>query len=386
MHFHREFFEGRPTKTPERFLKIRNYIIQAWQENRPVYVSKTMVRQGLRHCGDVNCISRIHSLLEQIGAINFACEQLQYVRPLRELSDMFAAPPARSKQLQLQLQTDAQSGDVQYLPERRQRNVKPMSMSAMAIADNNGAPDVDANYTVSHEDGRILLPSGNNNHHHNNNHNLHQQHRSLTDSSSDEEVSGGGGGGGGAGLQSAAVSHLQQPLNKRPTRHKKTVAVRPEFQLIECMRFNRRDRPAPFRVSITMSTLMCLQLHSLSARHEVMGFLGGHRDEQQRRNNNGSDGGEGLVTLRLNRYKPCATSAQSGTMCEMCPVSQVQQSANLIADGYDILGWFHSHPAFPPNPSRTDVATQANMQLQFSFDQNRPFIGFILGCVDMKFK
>lgn len=67
-------------------------------------------------------------------------------------------------------------------------------------------------------------------------------------------------------------------------------------------------------------------------------------------------------------------------------VSQVEQSANLIADGYDILGWFHSHPAFPPNPSRTDVATQANMQLQFSFDQNRPFIGFILGCLDMKFK
>lgn len=92
-------------------------------------------------------------------------------------------------------------------------------------------------------------------------------------------------------------------------RHKKMVGVRPEFQLIECMRFNLHDRPTPFRMSITMSTLMCLQLHSLSACHEVMCFLGGHRER----------GSDGLVTLRLNPYKPCQTSAQSSTMCEMCP-------------------------------------------------------------------
>ena len=27
---HSEFFEGRSTKTPERYLKIRNYIIDSW--------------------------------------------------------------------------------------------------------------------------------------------------------------------------------------------------------------------------------------------------------------------------------------------------------------------------------------------------------------------
>lgn len=65
-------------------------------------------------------------------------------------------------------------------------------------------------------------------------------------------------------------------------------------------------------------------------------------------------------------------------------VSQVQQSDSLITEGYDLLGWFHSHPTFPPNPSRTDVATQADMQLQFSIE--RPFIGFIMSCIDTNYK
>lgn len=67
-------------------------------------------------------------------------------------------------------------------------------------------------------------------------------------------------------------------------------------------------------------------------------------------------------------------------------MSQVNQSDSLIKEGYELLGWFHSHPTFPPNPSRTDVATQADMQLQFSIENDRPFIGFILGCINMDFK
>lgn len=67
-------------------------------------------------------------------------------------------------------------------------------------------------------------------------------------------------------------------------------------------------------------------------------------------------------------------------------MSQVEQSSNLKNEGYDLLGWFHSHPTFEPNPSRTDVNTQADMQQQFSMEEHRPFIGFILGCIDMSYK
>lgn len=67
-------------------------------------------------------------------------------------------------------------------------------------------------------------------------------------------------------------------------------------------------------------------------------------------------------------------------------VSQVEQAANLTSEGYELVGWFHSHPTFEANPSRTDVATQADMQLQFSMESDRPFIGFILNCQDMHYK
>lgn len=249
-YFHAEFFEGRATKTPERYVKIRNFIVQSWQESRPNYVSKTAVRTGLKHCGDVNCISRIHNLLEQIGAINFGCDQVTYIRPMRELVEGWFSTPTRNKQM----------------PGSRGLIVLETRPRTKSSASSGGEPPaVDANYTVSHEDGTIVLP------------NVKQQ--TLEDDSSDDE--------------------------------KMFNSVKPELQLIKCLRFSVRETPAPFQVSITLSTLMCLQLHSLSARHEVMGFLGGHRTRIS-----------GKSKFSLTRYKPCQTSAQSGTMCEMCPGKQ----------------------------------------------------------------
>ncbi|KAK6171857.1 hypothetical protein SNE40_018281 [Patella caerulea] len=70
---HSEFFDGRQSKTPDRYLKIRNHIIESWLKCKPVYLNKTSVRKGLKNCGDVNCIGRIHSYLECIGVINFGC-------------------------------------------------------------------------------------------------------------------------------------------------------------------------------------------------------------------------------------------------------------------------------------------------------------------------
>ncbi|RHZ86196.1 hypothetical protein Glove_53g26 [Diversispora epigaea] len=65
-----EFFCGRGSKTPDRYMKIRNFILNAWIANQPKYLSKTSVRSGLKDCGDVNAIGRVHAYLESIGAIN----------------------------------------------------------------------------------------------------------------------------------------------------------------------------------------------------------------------------------------------------------------------------------------------------------------------------
>lgn len=307
MFIHSEFFEGRLTKTPDRYVKIRNHILSSWDISKPAYISKTAIRNGLKNCGDVNCISRIHCLLEQIGAINFGCqgEYFNYIRPLSRLMDSFVQQPRNNRM------PPGTSSSLVINMKRRQR-IKSHNYSNMSL-------DSDGNCTIPHQDR----------------------------------------------------------LKKSPTvadKSKNLTNWRHEFELVKCKRFSK-ENIAPFKVSITLSTLLCLQLHSLSSNYEVMGFLGGYRSKTI-----------GRTKICLARYKPCKTAKQSGTMCEMCPVSQVEQSLGLLNEGYDLLGWFHSHPLFPPNPSRTDVNTQAEMQMQFCTDREKPFIGFILGCVDMQYK
>ncbi|KAJ2646871.1 hypothetical protein GGH99_008021, partial [Coemansia sp. RSA 1285] len=65
-----EFFVGRANKTPERYLRIRNHMVQQWRAARPQYLTKIAARAGLRNCGDVNAIGRVHSYLEAAGVIN----------------------------------------------------------------------------------------------------------------------------------------------------------------------------------------------------------------------------------------------------------------------------------------------------------------------------
>ena len=84
-----EFFMGRTLKTPERYMKIRNYILEMWEKNKPSYLFKTAVRGGLRNCGDVNSIGRVHAFLEDIGAINKGCldRPVPRVRQQGEVTD-----------------------------------------------------------------------------------------------------------------------------------------------------------------------------------------------------------------------------------------------------------------------------------------------------------
>ncbi|KAJ1677131.1 hypothetical protein EV182_006810, partial [Spiromyces aspiralis] len=63
-------------KTPERYIKIRNHIINEWNRIKPKYLTKIAIRPGLKDCGDVNAIGRVHSFLEQLGVINVGTGKL----------------------------------------------------------------------------------------------------------------------------------------------------------------------------------------------------------------------------------------------------------------------------------------------------------------------
>ena len=44
-------------------------------------------------------------------------------------------------------------------------------------------------------------------------------------------------------------------------------------------------------------------------------------------------------------------------------VSQTQGSESILAQGQSVVGWYHSHPTFAPNPSIRDMETQEKFQV-----------------------
>ncbi|KAK2883590.1 hypothetical protein Q8A67_017227 [Cirrhinus molitorella] len=296
-----EFFEGRPSKTPERYLKIRNYILDQWARSKPKYLNKTSVRPGLKNCGDVNCIGRIHTYLELIGAINFNCDQAIYNRP--RLVD-------RSR-----LKENKDSLEAYHLAQRLQS----MRTRKRRIRDVWGnwcdAKDLEGQ-TYEH-------------------------------------------------LSAEELAIRREEMKKKGPKPSKLLKQRGSFdpfQLIPCKAFGE-ETEEPYRVIVCAEALVAMDIHAHVSMGEVIGLLGGTYEEEEK-------------VLKICAAEPC-NSLSTGLQCEMDPVSQTQASEVLGVKGHSVVGWYHSHPAFDPNPSLRDIDTQAKYQSYFSRG-GAPFIGMIV--------
>ncbi|XP_045147739.1 deubiquitinase MYSM1 isoform X1 [Echinops telfairi] len=297
-----EFFEGRQAKTPERYLKIRNYILDQWEICKPKYLNKTSVRPGLKNCGDVNCIGRIHTYLELIGAINFGCEQAVYNKPqpvdkvrIRDRKDT-----AEAYQLAQRLQS---------MRTRRRRVRDPWGNWC-------DAKDLE---------GQTF------------------EHLSAEELARRREEG-----------KCKPGKSLKGP---RPTK-----SSFDPFQLIPCNFFSE-EKQEPFQVKVASEALLIMDLHAHASMAEVIGLLGGRYSEVDK-------------IVEVCAAEPC-NSLSTGLQCEMDPVSQTQASETLALRGYRVIGWYHSHPAFDPNPSLRDIDTQAKYQSYFSRGGAK-FIGMIV--------
>lgn len=106
-----------------------------------------------------------------------------------------------------------------------------------------------------------------------------------------------------------------------------------------------------------------MDLHAHMSLTEVMGLVGGIWNPQKK-------------TLIILHYEPCRNIASSSTHCDMCPISQARAADIIHNKGLSILGWFHSHPTFAPEPSQQDLDTQLSVQQWIGND--KPCIGIIL--------
>ncbi|NWH78030.1 MYSM1 deubiquitinase, partial [Piaya cayana] len=297
-----EFFEGRQAKTPERYLKIRNYILDQWERCKPKYLNKTSVRPGLKNCGDVNCIGRIHTYLELVGAINFGCEQAVYNRPQ-------PADKSRSKEGKDTVEAYQLAQRLQSMRTRRRRVRDPWGNWC-------DAKDLEGQ-TFEHLSAEELA-------------------------------------------RRREEEKLKPAKSSKGSRQIKS-SFDP-FQLIPCCLFTE-EKQEPFQVKVSSEALLIMDLHSHVSMAEVIGLLGGRYSEADR-------------IVEVCAAEPC-NSLSTGLQCEMDPVSQTQASETLAARGYSIVGWYHSHPAFDPNPSIRDIDTQAKYQSYFSRGGAK-FIGMII--------
>ncbi|XP_066548263.1 histone H2A deubiquitinase MYSM1 isoform X1 [Amia ocellicauda] len=327
-----EFFEGRPSKTPERYLKIRNYILDQWVRSKPRYLNKTSVRPGLKNCGDVNCIGRIHTYLELIGAINFNCGNAGPREP--PITAVFTCPTKHKPLVSLCVVSE------QAIYHR------PRIVDKSRLKEGRDAVEA---YQLAQR-----LQS------------MRTRKRRVRDT--------WGNWCDAKDLEGQTFEHLSaEELARRREEHRRRVP-RPSkvprqgkdsldpFQLIPCKSFGE-DKQEPFRVVVSAAAMVVMDMHAHVSMAEVIGLLGGGY-------------AEGDKVLKICAAEPC-NSLSTGLQCEMDPVSQTQASEALAGRGYSVVGWYHSHPAFDPNPSVRDIDTQAKFQSYFSRG-GAQFIGIIV--------
>lgn len=147
----------------------------------------------------------------------------------------------------------------------------------------------------------------------------------------------------------------------------------------------------PFQVVVHPDAVFVCDLHAHLATCEIIGFLGGRWDDATK-------------TLYIQAAFPCRSLMIDGddgsTDVEMDPGSEIELREIIQNAELEVVGWYHSHPAFAPDPSIRDIENQTSYQQLFqrqepvSHDDSdsrtstravaEPFVGLIVGTYDTK--
>ncbi|KAF9986960.1 hypothetical protein BGZ65_005561 [Modicella reniformis] len=380
---HSEFFCNKASKTPERYQRIRNTILQAWEKSPSTYLTKTSVRSGLKDCGDVNAIGRVHSWLESIGAINVGMTAsspgASLARPRNggsaasrrrghseergwSSSSSSSAPRQVNKDISAEL---AGLGSVWVTPPLRRRRVRnekgewvdPKELEGRVIE--HGVNSItDGKFERSsrrRHPSEDLFTLGNE---------VFFERYGMTKEEMEEELEQEQ-----LAAQNAKYFAVTESDNKRVPKNKRgqqwigrtygsheyegdeeSSGGYDPFRLVPLRKYNIHNT-APFRVKVSSDAMLIMDFHSHMAETEVIGLLGGLYDEDER------------ILFILGVF-PCR-SISTGLQCEMDPESDVEARYFFSSKGFVVVGWYHSHPTFEPNPSIRDIENQSDHQAMF---------------------
>ncbi|KAJ1911065.1 hypothetical protein IWQ60_010321, partial [Tieghemiomyces parasiticus] len=301
-----EFFRGKPSKTPARYLAIRNHILQAWYACQPQYLTKTRVRPALRGFGDVNVIGRIHAYLERRGDIN---------------QDAIMSAVLIGKRQAAKLSAGA--GPVAVTTPRRKsgprRSPLPVDSPASSPPRGNGSDQED---TVGNE------------------------------------------------ARPVSLSPSPPSRQTRPRRKNSAKAAASDTEVYNPFTLVPLAPPLPpaaggLGIAVSSRSLVIMDFHAHLAETEIIGLLGGTFDADHSR-------------VTVSEAFPC-NSTSTGFQCEMDPVSEMEARDHFAARGLIVVGWYHSHPTFDPDPSIRDLENQGTYQELFrQVSGAEPFVGAIV--------
>ncbi|KAJ2805267.1 hypothetical protein H4R20_002161 [Coemansia guatemalensis] len=337
----REFFLGKSNKTPERYMTIRNHMMELWQATRPQYLTKIKARADLKNCGDVNAIGRVHTFLENSHIINAGSTPVRR----RPRPNGTAHRPPHSMRLSNAL-SESDDAD-QFMSSDDDFGFRGVPSSTTGRRRKVRDEDGGWVYEDEYHGGRVIA------------HSVIERHADDEDYSySGSSSDGDGGRRRSKRRKNGARSGIPKWMHNSNS----------EFRLIPCKTFGSSSAASkpPFTVRISAAALVLMDLHAHLMYTEIIGLLGGQFHDEQR-------------VVEIEVAFPC-NSTSTTTECEMDPASEVEARRVFSSSGRQALGWFHSHPTFEATPSVRDIHNQHAYQMlcRRSSDQLEPFIGVIV--------
>jgi proteasome lid subunit RPN8/RPN11 len=137
---------------------------------------------------------------------------------------------------------------------------------------------------------------------------------------------------------------------------------------------NGLSEEQPFSVLVHPQVSFLCDLHGHLSTAEVIGLLAGRWDPDGRH-------------LWVQAPFPCISVARDdhgSTDVELDPVAELEVREVIQGLGMQVVGWYHSHPRFCPNPSVTDIRNQQQYQrlMRDELSGKEPFVGLIVSTFD----
>lgn len=175
------------------------------------------------------------------------------------------------------------------------------------------------------------------------------------------------------------VEDEEEEKHERPRRVRKApprfaaLGVDDEHSLQPLEAYTPSDQPFQLKVSSIAEAVM--DFHAHLSTNEVIGVLAGNWDPEKKV----------ITIMRAFAVKELATEDDSINV-EMDPESEIAVREEITKLGMKVVGWYHSHPFFPTQPSRIDVYNQVLQQHHHREDPSglEPYVAAIVGPYDKR--